>query len=239
MFPKLILNEIALHFDIITIMWLSENSKTFEHIFSSEYFWKLKLGKDYPQFPLKIDCNYFESYKRLYVGKAELFDLYKEDMKDIGVDNLLELTIFVKKKFNCVRGDLINFDYDQFIFDGKEVKKMYRHRDYRDYIPPRDLCIMNEFPIGYWNQCCTSAYFNPPSDIKEDQLKIIQMDDIVYKYLPVFINNIQYYILFDSYSGSADVLFKHIQEDPSGWNNNLDNFFTLPLPLTNDNTVIV
>ena len=153
MLPKLILNEIALHICPIIIMWLWKNNKTFGDIFSTDYFWQLKLGKDYPQFPLKIDDRYFESYKRLYVGKAEKFSFYSSDTNGLE-NNLIEFTKYVKDELNCVRGDIIDIEnnhiYDcsfgysrTFIFDGENI----RHR----YLGPRyDIGVMNEFPITYW-----------------------------------------------------------------------------------------
>ena len=267
MIPKPILIEIALNLTPMEIMWLWSQSKTFKHIFENEYFWKLKMKSDYPQYPLKITRYYFESYKRLYVSKASKFVLLKDDTKNIKLskdefevegileDNTLEeLSKLVKERFKCVRGDLVLIeeledlrDDGTLIYDGENLVNM----DYDVYpFPPSSFKVINEFPIRYWDVLYKGdmVYFDLDCHVKEEDIKIIKIEDEDrYMYVSKIVNNSTYYILFDPdrFYGKSELECNKIMSNMIKLMNNINirgyinRANELPLPLTDINTIII
>ena len=261
LFPKLVKFHITLCLDPCYIFLLARRNKEFQKITSDDYFWQLKLFHDYPQFKHSKPYN-LEHYKRLHMGRAEFFILTKEDTKDIVFteeereeyelfDNTREkIKNIALSKFNCIRGDVILIkeiedmnDFGTVIFDGENMLNM--EFPLYSVCPPKEFQTLVEFPLKYWNILHLGVFpFCPKSVTIYSSLVTNQcIDPWLFIYVPFMVDNNVYYALYN-----PDRLYKMDSNDIDkqkiinvfntiayAW---INREYTLPLPLTDDNTIV-
>lgn len=223
-FPKLINYEILLNMDPVRLMFFSKHSEVIRGISEDNYFWKLKLDRDFPQFDHSRYNNFFERYKRVYRGRPEKFILDKLETKDIDLfntplceayvtnRNLMKLTKIIKNREpTCIRGDLILLEEfkcvmndPSLIFDGEKLINM--DTDGCNFVPPKEFKVPIEFPICYWNDLYRGKFYLDKSVMTINESNICVSD--MYIYCPVIIRSTQYFILLDRNS-----YFRHPSPD--------------------------
>ena len=261
--PKPIKQKILLYVGALNLVGYSKNSKIIKDIINNDYFWKLKLEIDYPQFDhLKYDGHYKLRYERLYEGKTKQFILTKKDTVKIkfsqtetktyepSTDNLNKLTKILEKKYKgkYIRGDIIliekiegEHDLGNVIFDGTALINL--DYTYDNPMPPEEFKVLCEYPILYFNDIFHLGrfYFCKPK-IDYDKIQITY-DEFPLMYLPIIVNDTPYYLVLEpgdydnrDIENYDEDFVETLQEKNIGICNRE---YKLPLPLTDDNTLLI